>query len=415
MSGFLKTWQWAWARAPQRESWELKRDWHRSEAARHMKSGNLADAERHLVLAVRDADDRGIAPAERVELRLDLGSLQRTLAEPSGDLQIDLAKLQEAENTVREAIILCTQASDTKLYLRSLDALAEIFCLVEDYPALEEVAGDAVRLGASIANEDPQHMENRLQRLATAQDKNGKFSEAIKTFDLAIALREKRYGAGHKKTGSLLEEVGRICRIRGNHSEAQAYLKRALRIQETQSGADSAEALAVVKELAASLEETGDRDAAAAQYERALSLKLKRLGRHATEEVAEMQSSLACLHVGWGNYSRARELLAESIECFKRQGGPRLAMAYESLGLVEEREGRIAFSLAALEKATQIWEACDPPKSEELVRNLELRAELSDQLRLRAEANHLQKVARHVRAAAEDRVVEARAAEARPN
>jgi len=82
MSGFLKTWQWAWARTPQRETWGLDRNWHRSEAARHLKSGNLADAERHLMLAVREADERGIAPAQRVELRIELAALQHKLAAP---------------------------------------------------------------------------------------------------------------------------------------------------------------------------------------------------------------------------------------------------------------------------------------------------------------------------------------------
>ena len=408
MSGFLKTWQWTWARAPQRDAWGLDRNWHRSEAARHLKSGNLADAERHLTLAVKEADDRGSPPVRGPRLRLELAGLTADLSRAArmGTLKLDLAKLQDAENTLREAIIVCTQASDAKLYLRSLDALAEIFCLVEDYPALEGVASDAIRLGASIANtsanNDPQRMEDRLQRLAMAQDKNGRFPDALKTFDQAIAVREKRYGAGHRKTGDLLEEVGRICRARGSHAEAQAYLKRALRIHETQCGADSAEALGVVQELAGSLEDTGDRDGAAKQYERALGLKVKRLGRHNLDEVAEMQYSLACLHIGWGNYARARELFSECIGSFKRRGGPRLAVAYESLAHLEEREGRMSFALDELEKATQVWEACDPPQLEELARNLELRAVISDHLRLRVDADHLRKRARHALATAED-------------
>jgi tetratricopeptide (TPR) repeat protein len=407
MSGFLKTWQWTWARAPQkRDAWGLDRNWHRSEAARHMKSGNLADAERHLTLAVRDADDRGIAPAQRVELRLELADLQRTLAAPpgvaDGTAQLDLAKLRDAENTLREGIIVCTQASDSRLFLRSLDALAEIFYLVEDYQALEGIAADAIRLGASIANEDPQRKEDRLQRLAMAQDKNGRFPDALKTFEQAISLREKRYGAGHLETGNLLAEVGRICRGRGIQDQAQAYLKRALRIHETQCGADSDQALGDVQQLAGSLEDTGDLDGAAAQYERALGLKLRKLGCENIDEVAEMQYSLACLHVAWGNYSRARELLSECIGTFKRTGGPRLAVSYESLAHVEEREGRLSFALDELEKATKVWEKCNPPQLEELARNLDLRADLSEHLRLRVEANHLRKRARHASATAED-------------
>src|ERR1700748_1063874 len=81
MSGFLKTWQWTWTRAPQkRGAWGLDRNWHRSEAARHLKAGNLADTERHLTLAVKEADAQGLAPAQRVGLRLELAGLSRLLA-----------------------------------------------------------------------------------------------------------------------------------------------------------------------------------------------------------------------------------------------------------------------------------------------------------------------------------------------
>jgi len=406
MSGFLKTWQSAWARVPQPGSPGLDSKWHKSEAERLLESGNLADAERHLTIAVREADERGLAPAQRIALRLELADLQRSLAAPrgtdSGTAQLDLSKLRDAENTLREAIIVCTQAFDAKLYLRSLDALGEIFCLVEDYPALEEVAADAIRLGAAAPGENIDQLEERLRRLALAQDKTGRFPEALKTFDQAIALRERKYGAGHKETGNLLAEVGRICRGRGFHEQAQGYLKRALRIHETLDGVDSAEALGDIQQLAGSLEDTGDLDGASAQYERALGLKLRELGNSNIEDVAEMQYSLACLHIGWGNYSRARELLMECVGTFKRSPGSQLAMVYESLAHVEEREGRVSFALDELEKAAQVWEKCNPPQLEELARNLELRGELSEQLRLRVEANHLRKQARHVLAAAQD-------------
>jgi tetratricopeptide (TPR) repeat protein len=409
MSGFLKTW--TWARAPQRhDAWGLDRNWHRSEAARHLKSGNLADAERHLTIAVREADERGLAPAQRVSLRLDLADLQRRLAAPpgieEGTAQLDLAKLQDAENTLREAIIVCTQASDAKLYLRSLDALADIFCLVEDYAALETVVFDAIRLGASIPGESIEKLEERLRRLAMAQDQTGRFPDALKTFEQAVSLREKHYGAAHVETGNLLAEVGRICRARGFQDQAQGYLKRALRIHEAQFGEDSVEALDDVQQLAGTLEDLGDLDGAAAQYERTLGLKLRQLGRGNLEEVAEMQYSLACLHIGWGHYSRARELLMECVGTFKRAGGSRLAMAYESLAHVEEREGRMSFALDEMEKAARIWEKCNPPQLEDLARNLELRAELSDHLRLRVEANLLRKQARHISAAAQDQAAD---------
>ena len=348
-----------------------------------------------------------LAPAQRAGLRLELAALQRTLAAPdvpAGERpQLDLAKLHDAENSLREAIILCTQASDAKLYLRSLDALADIFCLVEDYPALEGVASDAIRLGAAIPGENIQQLEERLRRLATAQDKNGRFSDALNTFEQAIALREKRYGAGHLETGNLLAEVGRICRARGFHDQAQAYLKRALRIHEAQCGADSAEALSDVQQLAGSFEDAGDLDRAAAQYERVLGLQLRKLGFEEPRKRSRRCSivSPACMWAGAiirgpGNSCRS------ALDRSRRRGGPQLAVAYESLAHVEEREGRISFALDELERATKVWEKCNPPQLEELARNLELRAELSEQLRLRVDANHLRKRARHVAATAQD-------------
>jgi tetratricopeptide (TPR) repeat protein len=420
MGGFLKTWQWTWTRAPQRGAWGLDRNWHRSEAARHLKAGNLADAERHLTLAVKEADTRGLPPAQRVTLRLELAGLQRTLATPprtdeSDRLdvsQLDLSKMRDAENTLREAIVVCTQASDAKLYLRSLDALADIFCLVEDYEALEGVASDAIRLGAAIPGENIQQLEERLRRLAVAQDKNGRFTDALKTFEQAITLREKRYGINHIETGNLMAEVGRICRARGFYDHAQACLKRAMRIYEAHYGIDSPETLGVIQELAGAFEGLGDLDAASAQYERVLGLQLRKLGYDNVEEVAEMKYSLACLQIGWGNFARARELLTECIGAFHRAGGARLAVAYESLAHVEEREGRVSFALDELAKATKVWEKCNPPQLEDLARNLELRAELSEQLRLRVDANHLRKQARHILAAAEDQAAAETAAAA---
>jgi hypothetical protein len=92
----------------------------------------------------------------------------------------------------------------------------------------------------------------------------------------------------------------------------------------------------------------------------------------------------------------------ECVGTFQRSGGSRLAVAYESLAQVEESEGRVAFALDELQRATNTWEKCVPPRLQELARNLELRAELSEQLRRRVEAEDLRKRARHLTAAAED-------------
>jgi hypothetical protein len=120
---------------------------------------------------------------------------------------------------------------------------------------------------------------------------------------------------------------------------------------------------------------------------------MRKLGCGNIDEVAEMQYHLANLHAGWGNLCRAQELLEGCIGTFRRTGGPRLAVAYETLAQVEEGLGRISFAVAEMEKAAKAWEKCVPARVQELARNLDYRADLLDQLRQRREADWLRKQA----------------------
>jgi len=129
------------------------------------------------------------------------------------------------------------------------------------------------------------------------------------------------------------------------------------------------------------LEESGDLAGTAYQYERALLIKIRKLGFGNLEEVAEMQYKLANLYIDWGNLARARELLEEAVGEFRRHGGPRLAVALEVLGQVEERLGHFTLAVQELEKAGTAWEKCGPSRTPELIRNMDYRADLLDQLR----------------------------------
>jgi len=414
MLGFLKSIQSKLSGVPERETWNLDRNWHHAEAERHLKAGNLIEAERNLVAAVEDADKRELAAGIRVQLRLALAEVQRRLGVPatdgSGEARPDIAKLRDAENILRNAAVIAVQNSDTAHYLDCMDALADVLTAMENYPALEEVAQEAVRLSASAPREDAWKREVRIRRLALAQDKNGRFEEALITFDKAIALREQSQGARHEETGNLIAEAGRLCRQHGEHGKAQEYLRRALRVHEAACGDDSIQAFRDVQELAGSLEDSGDQEGAAAQYERALMLKQRKLGIGNIDEVAEMQYTLAALYATWGNLSRARELLEGCIGTFQRTGGVRLAVAYETLAQIEERSGRVSFAVRELGKASVVWEKCGASRRRELAQNLEYQADLLDQLRQRREANWLRKRAAELTMDVEGETAEARGA-----
>ena len=380
MFGIFSGFKWsmqlaAWA-TPSFRTWSLERSRNRTEAERHLQARNYAEAERHLVQAIAEADQHHHS-VRKIQFRLQLSEAQRKQG-----------KLSEAEQTVRDALEFTARISNPSGYVQCLDALAEVFHDGENYPAMESALQQGLRTEAAMPHPDPLRMARRVFRLGTARHKSGRSEEAIPALEKAVKLHEEAYGEDHLETAGLLSELGEIYRAQRNHEEAQRCLRRALRIHERELGHHSDEAIRDLHHLAGSLEESGNIDEAANQYERALQLKLRMVGGD-LEELAEMQFGLAGIYIGWGDYARARELLAEAIGTFKGQKNARLAVAYETVAHVEECSGRYPEAIAELARAGTIWESGGEDRITELVENLEHRAELLDQLRKKNEARWL--------------------------
>jgi tetratricopeptide (TPR) repeat protein len=376
----------AWA-TPRLEKWSLDRSLSRLQGERELKARNYPEAERHFAQAVTEADAHRYSMGKRIRLRLQLAEAQRKRAS-SGDKNFDCAKLAQAEQTVRAAILEAAKASDRTGYVLCLDALAEIFTDQNNFPAVEKVMQEAIRIEVALTHPDPLRMARRVHRLGIARHRSGRSEEALPALEKAQALHEELYGEEHIETAHVLTELGAVCRAEGLHERAQNCLRRALRIHEKECGAESPEAIKDLHHLAGSLEDSGDLEGAAQQYERALHLKERVVGGD-LDELADMQFGVAGLYIGWGNYSRARELLAEAIGTFKRTKGARLAVAYETLAHVEECSGRYHDAVRELTVAARVWESCGAARATELAENLERRAELLEQLRKKGEAHWL--------------------------
>ena len=393
MFGFLKNAQWSFSRVGTKgkkpAAWTLDRNWHRSEAERHLKARNFTEALRHLAVAVEEADARKAPPKQRVRFRLELADAQRRTAEDNPK------QLESAEVTVRAAIEIAAKASDGEEYVNCLDALADVFTDQKNFAALEKVEEQAIRRGAALPHPDPLRMAKRVHRLAVARHKIGYAEEAVPALEKSIALHERSCGAESPEMGGLLFEIGCIYRDQCDAERAKDCLRRSLAIRE-KSGADSPDALETLQKLAACYEDSGDLDGAAEQYERCLAMKLEGKGLKNVEEVAVLQYSLANVYAGWGNLGRARELLTDSIDVFRREGGPREAVAHELLAQIEERTGRFHGADRELELAAKVWEKSGRPA--EVARTLNYRADILDQLRRNREAEWLREAAAGIEA-----------------
>ncbi len=369
------------------EKWTLDRNWDRAEGERLLKAKNYASAETLLTRAIADAETRKRSAAKRIYLHLQLAEAQRHQFRAYDD-EPNIGKLVAAEQTVRAAIEIAAKCSERELYVQCLDALDEIFTDQGRFDAVEKVMQEAIRIESALPHPDPLRMARRTVRLGIARHRMGRTKDAIPILEKAVAMHEESFGKDHAETGRQLTELGAAYRAEGRHEEAQKCLRRAMRIHQQAQGIDSPGSIESLHHLAGSLEDAGDPEGAAQQYETALTYKLRTIGSN-LDDLAEMQFGLANLHINWQHYSRARELLYEASGTFRRKGGVRLAVTYETLAHVEECSGRYTDAVKELALAGKVWEGMRPERTPELIRNMERRAELLDQLRKKGEASYL--------------------------
>jgi tetratricopeptide (TPR) repeat protein len=376
--------------APRIKAWSVDRSEAQIEGERLLEQHDYPGAELHLTKAVLEDEKRHQSPSRRILLRLELAEAQRRQFRPQ-NAEEKPEKLTAAEQTARSALEVAKTA-DPGALVQCLDALTEILAERGNYPEVELLTQDAILAEVRLRQVDPLQMARRVHRLGMIRHKNGQIDGAVQALAEAVTIREKVHGEEHLETAHQLTELGVVYRAQGNHAEAQRCLRRALRIHERECGVDSPEANRDLHQLAGSLEDAGDIAGATEQYERALGLKLRIVGAD-LDVVAEMQAGLARVFMKWRNYSRARELLMEAIGTFKRTRGARLAVTYETLAEVEEKSGHCREALRELAQAGKVWESIQTEHAAELIRNLERRAELFDQLRQEKDAAFLREKA----------------------
>ena len=90
---------------------------------------------------------------------------------------------------------------------------------------------------------------------------------------------------------------------------------------------------------------------------------------------------------------------------FRRKGGVRLAVGYETLAYVEECSGRYTEAIKELQLAAKVWETLRPERLPELLRCLEHRADLLELLRRKGDAERLRERIAILTPAASDEIV----------
>jgi tetratricopeptide (TPR) repeat protein len=383
----LRSRLWSSEWAPRIWGWTTDRSEDQTQGERLFEDDDFAGAELYLAKAILDSERRQQNADRRILLRLELAEAQRKQFHPEtgeGNPQ----KLTEAEQTIRSAIEMANRVGRHALEVQCLDALATIFADQGNLPEAERLVREATLVEAKLKRRDPLMAARRLQRLGIWKYRHGQAKEAADALAESASLYEQALGPDHLETAHRLSELAAAHHALGNHAETQRCLRRVIRVHENQCGLDSAEAASDLQMLTGSLEAAGDIDGAAAQFERVLALKLRIVGAD-LDAIADMQSALGHRYMSWRRYARARELLMEAVGTFKRTGGSRLALGYETLAQIEEESGHYHDAIREWSRAGKVWESIASGHSTELIRNLERRAYLFEQLRQDKEAAFL--------------------------
>jgi tetratricopeptide (TPR) repeat protein len=342
--------------------------------------------EQELELMASEAEERKAPSPERVRIWLELSLLHRRLAD-SEDSQRK-ARLKQSEMVARKAIEVAAQAKDTFGYLCSMDALADALAAQNKYAQSEKILEAAIKMEASLPHPDSFRTAQRLHLIGVLRQRAGNAKDAIPVLEKALKLHEDSIGTDNDRTILVLLRLGGAHRAKGTHKAAQKCLKYALRyLQSTRKSILDQDAVECLFQLTGSYEESNNMEAAATEYERLLTLLDLELGRK-LDEIGEMQYSVAAMYIRWGNYGRARELLAFALGTFRPAGGPRLAVGYETLANVEEASGHYPDAVRELANAAKVWTKCGN-RNAELAANMNYRAELLDLLRRSKDAEWL--------------------------
>jgi serine/threonine-protein kinase len=347
-----------------------------------------------------------------------------------------IAALRGERRARAEAATAAEQVVHTRIEAESFRGIA---AFLEDHllVQLEAVAtDDAERLryaGAMITRQVDQvrrqypgqaHLgANMIDALGRVALRLGLIEQARELIDEALAAREAEFGAASLEVALSLESRGALLYEAGEYAAAEPVLRRRLALHRTLEIGTHTNVPAAENDLAAVLRNLGQLDEAESLHRDALARR--RADGPRSLPVAESLNNLAGIALDRGRPAEAVELLTESLEirrailgpahalaaqtlsnlagaCYHtgdhaqgrrrfeeaeaelralgRPGEQDLAYVLSSLSGIDMAEGDLGSAEARLGEALEIRSARLPAGHPALIRSLERRAELLDQL-----------------------------------
>ncbi len=309
-------------------------------------------------VTVRELLDKG---AHDIATNLVIDNKVRAdLLTAMGESYRGLGLYEPANRTLQEALSLRRLGGgDTASLVDVLNSVADLKSKQADYVTADATFREALAL-RPVGDRDRRASEQRAASLAglgAVLREEGKYGDATKMLEEALALNRKLYGEPAAPVAHTLFELGVTRQADGNTKAAIRDAEAAVAMYRELYGLTPSPSTAeAINELAGSLEEDGQYDRAESLYAEALALKRRVYGeKHpeiaaALHNVAAAQQERGDLKGAEANYRAALTMEHELLGNVH----PRIAETLNNLAFVQREQGRPEEALGTLREALKV-------------------------------------------------------------
>jgi len=268
----------------------------------------------------------------------------------------ELRRSQEAEAEYREAIRLRPD------YTEAYHGLGLLYQHLHRYREAEEAFKAAIRSKPDFTFS---YLQLGLMYNEMSQELNrqGRYAEAVRFGEQALAIFEKNQGSDHLDTVLFLNNLALLYDAMGEYSKALPLYQRALTIQEKALGPGHPNIVTVLNKIAQLHKSRGEYTKARSLFERALSIREKTLGLNHSSTVQSL-NSLAMIYEDTGEYPKALPLYQRVLAILEKTSGgdhPDTAIALNNLALLYSHIGEYSKALPLYRRALAIREKTHGP------------------------------------------------------
>jgi tetratricopeptide (TPR) repeat protein len=225
--------------------------------------------------------------------------------------------------------------------------------------ALLERLGPDAELEAELANS-----------LAIAYLNHGDLAHAERWIRTTVAVREAELGEGHTSVGAALQALGQVLAMQGKYTDAIATFERSLALIRREYGERHPHVASALGNLGAAFGQAGRIDRSRELQEEAIRIRTATMGaEHPDNATAHLNLANTLLETG--QLDEARRHIGRALEMYERTYGanhPNVAGAVAVLGNIEMRGGDASAAVAHFERAVAIATASSGPDAAQTAR-----------------------------------------------